>query len=210
MSVRSLILAQVFFLVVSAPAATLTATNFDGPDSHLLTRSDGTLFFNGLVKVGTFDIDNAAIQDAFATGRLDYLQSQFRQFGRSVSVNFNGLPALYQDSLTQAVAEGDDFAGRQVYTVIADQGLIRLAQELLIFQHDEVFLPDPMRNEPALLDEDDGELLVGDFDRFQRTLDQIMDQPTFSLASVIPEPGSSAMLLLGLGSLLARRRRNRF
>ena len=180
--------------------------NFDGPDSHLLTRDDGTLFFNGLVWIGTFDIDNSAIRDAVDGGQLLHLETQFRQFGRSIAVNFNGLPSLYQDVVTQAVAAGDGFAGRSIYTVISDQGLLRDAELLLIFQHDQVFLQDPLRHDPALLDEETGELLVGDFDLYRRSLGQIMDQPAYSLARVIPEPSVSSVLLLSLVALWRRRR----
>ena len=181
-------------------------TNFDGPDSHLLTRDDGTLFFNGLVWIGTFDIDNSAIRDAVDGGQMLHLETQFRQFGRSIAVNFNGLPSLYQDVVTQATMAGDGFAGRSIYTVISDQGLLRDAELLLIFQHDQVFLQDPLRNDPALLDEDGGELLVGDFDLYRRSLDQIMDQPAYSLARVIPEPSVSSVLLLSLVAWCCRRR----
>ena len=87
-----------------------------------------------------------------------------------------------QDVMTQTVVAGDDFAGRAIYTVIADQGLLRDAEQLLIFQHDQVFLEDPLRDDPALLDDESGELLVGEFDRYRRSLDQIMDQPAYTLA----------------------------
>ena len=193
-------------LLATASGATITVTNFDGADSHLLTRDDGSLFFNGLVWIGAFDIDNSAIRDTANDGQLLHLETQFLQFGKSVVVNFNGLPSLYQDVVTQTVVAGDDFAGRAIYTVIADQGLLRDAEQLLIFQHDQVFLEDPLRNAPALLDNESGELLVGEFDRYRRSLDQIMDQPAYTLVRVIPEPAASLMLLLGLVVLSLRRR----
>ncbi|MGY8688837.1 MAG: hypothetical protein ACKVHP_14020, partial [Verrucomicrobiales bacterium] len=97
---------------------------------------------------------------------LVLLEESFQQFGRSASIGFNGLPGLYQDVVTQAVAEGDTFAGQNVYTVISNQGLLHDADHLLIFQHDQVFLTDPNRNDPALLNDEEGELLVGEFGRF--------------------------------------------
>ena len=192
----------------AARGATITVTNFDGPDSHLLTKDDGSLFFNGLVWIGAFDIDNGAIRDAVEGGHLLHLESQFRQFGNSIAVNFNGLPSLYQDVVTQTVTPEDEFAGHAIYTVISDQGLLRDARQLLIFQHDQVFLEDPLRNDPALLDDESGELLVGEFDLYRRSLDQIMEQPTYSLARTIPEPTVSSLLLLGW-VVVARRRRSR-
>lgn len=191
----------------AAWGATITVTNFDGPDSHLLTKDDGSLFFNGLVWIGAFDIDNGAIRDAVESGHLLHLESQFRQFGNSIAVNFNGLPSLYQDVVTQTVTPEDEFAGHAIYTVISDQGLLRDARQLLIFQHDQVFLEDPLRNDPALLDDESGELLVGGFDLYRRSLDQIMEQPAYSLARTIPEPTVSSLLLLGW-VVVARRRRS--
>ena len=188
----------------SAPAATITVTNFDGPRSNLLSRDDGTILTSGLVWLGTFTIDNAGIRKAFADRDLVLLEESFQQFGRSASIGFNGLPVLYQDVVTQAVAEGDTFAGQNVYTVISNQGLLHDADHLLIFQHDQVFLTDPNRNDPALLNDEEGELLVGEFGRFLGSIGQIEDQPMFTLARTIPEPSSTMLLVISLSLIMSR------
>ena len=193
--------------VVPLSAGTITVTNFDGADSHLLTDSSGALLFSGTVRLGTFALEDSEIQDAFSHGQLQLLDAQFTQFSNSVAVSFNGLPSLYQDVITQSVAADDAFAGQSVYTVITDLGSIRETDNLLIFKHDQVFLVDPLRNDPALLDDETGQLLVGEFDRYRRSLDQIVDQPAYTLARVIPEPSASALLLITLG-MLARRWRS--
>ena len=190
-----------------APAATVTVTNFDGPHSQLVSREDGTILTNGLVWLGAFALDSTGIQDAFANQDLVLLEESFRQFGNSSSIGFNGLPGLYQNVVTQAVAEGDMFAGQRIYTVISDQGLLHDAQHLLVFQHDRVFLTDPHRIEPALLNDDEGDLLVGEFGRFIGSVGQIEDQPMFTLARVIPEPSATALLFIVLGLAFGRRKR---
>ena len=189
-----------------AQAATLTVTNFDGPTSRLLTRHDGTLFTNGLVRVGSFGVGGSAVQDAFNDRQFLQLEEQFQQFGRAVSVSFSGLPGLYQDVVTQAATEGDEFVGQPIYTVISDSGRIRDAGNLLIFEHDAAFLADGFRNEPALLDEKKGTLLVGEFNLYRRSLDQIVNQPTFTLVRTIPEPSVLVLCLLACGCASRRQR----
>lgn len=195
--------------ILSSEAATVTVTNFNGPSSRLLTQEDGTLFANGLVWVGTFEIDSEAIRQAGADQDYLLLETQFRQFGRATAVNFDGLPGLYQDAVTQTVVDGDAFANQQVYTVVSNMGRLRDATELLIFEHDQVFLPDPSRNDPALLSEDEGTVLIGEFGRHRGTVGQVVDQPTFTLARrlVIPEPHTASLLISGLGLALFRRSR---
>lgn len=211
MSVRkpvSRFLVLLLALIAATPSvrcATITATNFNGSRSNLLSRYDGTILTSGIVWLGSFGVGSASIANAVARGDLDYVQEQFTQFGRATSIFFNGLPGIYQDAITQAVEEGDSFAGQSVYTVISNQGMLRDADDLLIFEHEQVFLPDPSRIEPALLNIDNGKLIVGEYDRYQATLGPIYNEPMFSLHRVIPEPSSASLVLLA-GLLLFSRR----
>lgn len=191
------------FAMSELGGATVTASNFDGPRSNLIGRDDGSFFTNGIVWIGTFTLEPDAIGAAVENGQLEALHGKFVQFGRATAVFFNGLPGLYQDVMMREVVEGDAFAGQAIYTVISDQGLLRDAGQLMIFQHNQEFLPDPLRNEPAILQEGEGELIVGEFGRFRGSLGQIIDQPMFTLQRVkaIPEPESAILLLVALGVL---------
>lgn len=188
------------------PGATITVTNFNGPESQLLGRDNGSPLTRGVVWLGTFHISGDAVRQAVSNFALAHLEEQFVQFGNATGVFFNGLPGLYQDVVTQTVAEGDAFAGRHVYTVVSEGGVMSEPGQLLIFQHEQVFLPDPSRIEPALLSEGEGELLVGEFGRFRGNLGQIQDQPMFTLARVIPEPSTASFVLLAFAFLCRRRR----
>ncbi len=201
--------AVIFWALTLVPmpvkGATVTVTNFNGPQSSLLGREDGSILTNGIVWLGSFNVSSAAIRQAVEEGELTYLQEAFVQFGKATAVFFNGLPGLYQDAITQAVGENDALAGQKIYTVISNQGMLRDAEELLIFEHDLVFLPDPNRIEPALLAEGEGELIVGEFGTYRGSLGQIIDQPMFTLARVIPEPSGAGLLILALAFFGSRR-----
>ena len=202
----------VFFSVLmigwECSAATITVTNFDGTDSNPITSANGSLLFRGTVWLGTFTTDDETIRRTAEAQDFQRLSDSFVQFGESVSLLSNGLPGIYQDVVTNAVTEGDAFAGQSVYTVVANLSVLSLASEFLIYKHDQVFLADPDRLLPALLNENEaGELILGDLGLFEITVGEIEEAKAFSLITPIPELSTLSLLWVASVWLSWNRRR---
>ena len=91
-------------LALSAQAATITVGNLPGNVPVPISGTDGALLGSGTVAIGVFSGDVAALAGA---GDIAGLKGAFTQFGSSVSVGFNGLAGLYQNSVSGAIAAGD-------------------------------------------------------------------------------------------------------
>ncbi len=156
-------------------------------------------------------ITDDQIRDAFANHDLETLGASFSTFGNAVAVGFDGLPGLYQDTITQVIDQGDAFIGQNVYTMIADTSLLLNANELLIYRHEQIFLEDPAPLSPALLNiEADGELIIGAEAEYEGSVGQIQNQTIFLLREIprpIPEPSALSFMTFSYLILGARRRR---
>ena len=191
--------------------ATITASNFDGSDSNLLTDANGQLLNSGSVRLGTFSFSDANLRQAFQQRTPQELASSFSQFGRSVAVYFDGLPGLYQSTIQDSITDHEHpLHGETIYTIVTDTPSLEAAAEWLVFRHEQVFLEDPLPHPPALLNaKTSGELLVGEFGKHTASVGQIVDRPAYSLATVpmIPEPSTSISLLLSTLLLTLPRQR---
>ncbi len=204
----SIVVASFLWLVGSLTGATITVTNFDGVESNLITNARGKLLTSGTVRLGSFGFSDAEVRSAFERQAPQEVMAAFSQFGHSVAVNFDGLPGLYQSTIQDTISSDHSLLGESIYTVITDTPSLETAAEWLVFRHDQVFLEDPLPNQPALLNATTpGELLVGLFGNRTATVGQIIDGSVFGLVMVIPEPSASVLLLLSIMLAIVPRRR---
>lgn len=191
-------------LAISAQAATVTVGNLPGNVPVPISGTDGSLLGSGSVAIGVFSGDVGALAGA---GDIAGLKAAFTQFGNSVSMGFNGLAGLYQNTVSATVG-GSAFSGANVYTVIGDGGSIADSNGLLVFDHGFTFVDEPGATPDAII-RTDGNLLLGSakqgsvggtaFDGFMLAGE--------AGGGVIPEPSSALLGLIGLSALFFRRRK---
>lgn len=192
-----------------AGAATITVTAFDGPRSHPLSTSEGSLLAFGSISIGSFDISDSAIQASVAAWDLQKVEDNFTRFGKAIGFGFNDLSGLYQNTVSATLPKGSPLDGKPIYTVVSDGPSISTSFGLLIYRHGHDFQADPLPTEPALLGSKGGTLIVGEFGKFRKTLGPLVDIPTYSLAVkglAIPEPRALALLAFAAGFTFRRSR----
>lgn len=188
-------------LALSAQAATVSVGNLPGNVPVPIVGTDGATLASGSVAIGIFSQDPSGMD-------IPAVKAAFQQFGTSVSMGFNGLAGLYQNTVTSAVADGGPFAGQAVYTVIGDGADIASSNGLMVFDHGFSFVADPGATPDAIITAG-GNLVLGSvaagvdiggspFDGFQLAGDA---------APIIPEPSSALLGLLGLSFVCLRRRK---
>ena len=190
-------------LALSAQAATVTVGNLPGNVPVPISGLDGSALASGSVAIGIFSGDVGALA---GNGDIAGLKGAFQQFGNSVSMGFNGLAGLYQNTVAGTVG-GSAFSGANVYTVIGDGADIAGSNGLLVFDHGITFVDEPGATPDALITAG-GNLILGsaakgnvggtDFDGFMLAGDA---------GPVIPEPSSALLGLMGLSALFLRRRK---
>ena len=184
----------------SAQAATVTVSNLPGNVPVPILDADGALLSTGSVAIGIFSGDAAALG---AAGDLAGLKAAFTQFGDSVSVGFNGLDGLYQNTVSATVG-GTEFSGANVFTVVGNGTDVASSPGLFIFDHGITFVDEPGATPDAVVTVD-GNAVLGIAGTGNVGGNEFAG---YQLAGVVvPEPSSALLCLLGVASLTIRRRR---
>jgi len=198
-------------LLTGAQASSITLTNFSGATTNLVADWNGNLIptGTGFAAIGTFTVSDAVIQSSgFNPGQWNIMTADFQQFADSVSMGFNDFAGIYQSVVTDAIATGSAFDGKDVYTVLGSGTSILNSGQLLVYKHDHGFAADPAPTANAVLGSGQGgSLLLGDFGKYRATYGPINNVPAYSLQVRIPEPGTASFLFVATGFLLLRRRR---
>jgi hypothetical protein len=183
----------------------------------------------GFIRLGFFNLSDAAILAAFNTGDLSALANAFTEFGFGRIGDGLGVPSNFAEQTT-ANAEALGLVGKQIYfwafrstDITSSSTAVNTALESGIFYFDKslnsawTFPPEGPPPGSTSVDLTNltnaagtdllagAHVVVGDFPNGSSSA---AGAPNFGLSPVIPEP--SAALLLGMGALgiIARRRRN--
>jgi hypothetical protein len=190
-------------LAISAHAATITVSNLPGNIPVPLLGLDDRTLASGSVAIGIISRDVATLG---AAGDIAGLKAAFTQFGESVSVGFNGLSGLYQNTVTGTVA-GTAFSGQNVFTVVGDGADIASSNGLFVYDNGISFVDEPGATPDDVINSAGIAIFensaVGDVSGNAFEGYQLSDCPL-----CLPEP-SSALLssLLGIGFISIRRRK---
>lgn len=192
-------------LALSAQAATITVSNLPNSVPVPILSGCDYMLANGTVGIGTFTGDVHALA---AAHDVHGLQAAFQQFGDSVSLGFNNIAGLYQNTISDTVG-GTNFSGQNVYTVIGTGSDVQGGSlGLVVFDHGFPFKDEPDFTDDAILMAD-GNLIFG-FPGQGEVRGQSFDGFHLGLplsCPPIPESSSALLSLVGLSFLILRRRK---
>lgn len=188
-------------LSLSAQAATVTVGNLPGNLPVPISFNGALLGSSGSVAIGTFAADSAF-------GSVGGIQGDFQQFGDAISVGFNGIDGLYQNTVSSTVG-GSAFSGQQVFTVIGNESTIGGSSALAVIDNGFTFVDEPGATPNAVITAASG-LRFGSAAQGSvggNAFDGFALAGAGGGGPVIPEPSSALLGLLGLSFLAFRRRK---
>ncbi|MFT4642074.1 MAG: hypothetical protein ACI8T1_005420 [Verrucomicrobiales bacterium] len=193
-------------MAMSVHAATIAASNLPGNVPVPIRGADGFTLASSSISIGTFTgSDPAAIG---AAGDIAGLKNAFIQFGDSVSVGFNGLAGLYQNTVTGTV-RGTAFSGAKVYTMIGDCHSVATSCGLFVVDHGFTFTDEPGATPDAVLKTDSHVLLgYSTTSEIEGTAHEgfgLVGNAVPCSCPPIPEPSSAWLGIISLGFLMFRR-----
>lgn len=200
--------------VHGAAVVNVSAQTYNG----LSLANGNALPISDLIRVGFFNLSDSAIQAN--QGNLAFLNSNFIQFGVAASGDSFGIAGYFADSLTNSTTTLG-IAGGQIYLWALNSTTLASATQQGIFyltgNSEWTFKLDTANPNTANPDLSDltnasntllptAHLVVGTFPG--GTTGTIAGARNFNLAPVVaPEPTTAALMMVGLVSLAARRRR---
>jgi PEP-CTERM motif len=195
------------FLQLNAIAASISIGNLSGAEfTAILPQSGLTPVSSGIVALGTFSTEPTTAADILGS---------FSQLGNGVGFFGAAAPGYFAGSVNGAITDPGVFVGKTVYAVFGNGATIATSTELAVWKavtnaEGNTFTADNPVGGPnsVLTFASRGTLLVGTIvPLYNSGQAGFAAQPAFRLASVVPIPEPSALLLSALGALALLRRK---
>jgi len=205
---RSLVL--VSLTLATSHAGNVLVTNFDetaGRQLPITTTGDAPILIGGVIQIGTFASGDPSglIAGLNTPAGLAALLSDFISFGHSTYIgrDFSG---LYASDQSVAIPADSALVGKSIYTLIGNAATLAASTGLGIVRHQASFAADnPVFEALADISDPASVVLFGSVGPGVETA-LGMSPASLNISNPIPEPSTSALLLLLAPILLIRQR----